>query len=383
MLLLAPSLAETAPQSDGDRTSVVSLWLRIGSSSDPCGKEGRAHLYEHLVPWTPYQGKPFQVICESQGVRFAAETGKDFISFTLHGRPQTVGSLVPGLLSSALNPVFGAELLQREKELIALELDRDSDDRLGLIHRHLEGVIFSGTGYAHPPSGWASGVANLSVSDFTQFMALIASAEAVLVRDGQIEPVTTRQTGVGQLVQQKHSCLPNENSLPAPSREIGWGMGWATSCSSRDVALWDLLADCLGERVGSNAMNRAEVKDWELAVRFRRHLVVLTVAATLNRAVPDLEKAVLAEMRDFAQRSFPVSMLMARVNRLVALHSLRQKNPLNRTRFAGLGWALFDDLKISDTYLASLLGTSPDAIRQVVKQVLMESPTVIRTAGGT
>ncbi|MDW8122637.1 MAG: insulinase family protein [Armatimonadota bacterium] len=379
LLILSPlhnNIITYRPQTK-DRV-VESLWIGVGSSLDPCGKEGLAHLYEHLVSWSLSGAQPLQVFAESQGVELSAETGKDFITFLLFGPQEQVKSVFQRLLKAASNPTLTAELVEREKELMRQELMANEEDAHWVLRSLLDTILFRQTGYAHPPTGWWESIQSLAPEDVRKFIERAKGAKVFRIRGAQntlFYDDLTESLGT-ELVTKVHYCEPLLRRRKKTSGESGASLGWVFPCEGRDWAKWELLALALRERLTQFLSTKREVRNWTLSLRPLRRQVVLSFTATTRSGLVDLPNGVLRVIRDLSDQSVPSSFVQQGIRTLLVDHRLKMVNPIEQVRLTGYGWALFDDPEWMVSYTESLKSVSPIEIQEFARRLRERPPAI-------
>lgn len=113
------------------REATVSASYRVGSVDDPPGKEGLAHLVEHLAFRAKPDGGPrIWTRLESAGVEFNAFTLPDSTRYDATGRPEDASSLLRIEADRLRDPLAGiAERdFLRERDVVLRELAERRDD---------------------------------------------------------------------------------------------------------------------------------------------------------------------------------------------------------------------------------------------------------------
>src|SRR5512133_1056909 len=103
---------------------MVSASYRAGSVDDPPGKEGLAHLVEHLAYRArPGGGATLWARLEAAGVEFDGRTGADATDFHAVGDPEQLGALLAVEADRLRDPLAGVgeEDLRREREVLVQE----------------------------------------------------------------------------------------------------------------------------------------------------------------------------------------------------------------------------------------------------------------------
>jgi len=205
----------------GDPLVSTRVWFDVGSSDDPVGKEGLAYVTGQLLEQGATTANKYEAILEklypiasSYGVRVDKEMT------TLSGRTHrdNVQTFLPLFLDAYLHPAFPAEDFERVRSDAVNYLEKSlryaSDEELGKAT--LQGAIFAGTGYAHPPQGTVSGLKSLTVDDVRAFYeAHFTREHAVVAMGGDVSDdlVGRLQASLAELPQK---AVPDRPLPPAP-----------------------------------------------------------------------------------------------------------------------------------------------------------------------
>lgn len=105
--------------------TLVAASYRIGSARDPAGKEGLAHLVEHLsFRARPGGGGALSERLEAEGVEFDGRTSADATDFHAVGDPDQLDALLRIEADRLRDPLAGVDeaVLRREREVVLQEL---------------------------------------------------------------------------------------------------------------------------------------------------------------------------------------------------------------------------------------------------------------------
>jgi zinc protease len=162
--------------------------IDAGSAFDPTGKEGLAHLVEHLYFRSGAPGVRAQV--EALGGFSNAYTTHDEVVYEITvpaGSFSTLMTLEERLLSAPVTGVSEA-LFQAERAVVTSELRQNYDHRgIGGVQAVVEALFPDGDPYRRPIIGTEASLAGLTLSDATQFGATnYRSERATLVLSGAV-----------------------------------------------------------------------------------------------------------------------------------------------------------------------------------------------------
>ncbi|EPX60699.1 putative protease [Cystobacter fuscus DSM 2262] len=120
--------------------------VRTGSRKDPEGKEGLAHLLEHVIFHGTYdvRGEDFQQAVKTAGGEFNGFTTAHSTTYVLQAPAESFLPLADQLVRIVTSPKLDPRQMQREVEIIRTE-SQDLGQGPG-FHEHLENSLFSGSG---------------------------------------------------------------------------------------------------------------------------------------------------------------------------------------------------------------------------------------------
>ena len=375
--------------------SVASLWVNCGSSADPKGREGTAHLLEHLLPLKPFNGTTIQIAMERQGALLLPETGRDFMAFHLQAPENVVAQVFPLLVETVKDLSFDPKVLEREKRLMWLETLSLYEDPLWLMKAMSEAKLFKGTTYAHPPTGWLETIERLSFEDAMQFhrkhflahnFALVAVVqnEATLnaLKATLADSNQTFTASVSLELLQGESFAPNlEPKLKmALSRhnEVFWGIGWRISLSAQEKVAMDALVSHLRRTVFPILFGQiGVVQEWNMVANPVKGEMALTINARLRPYTDLIEKWVRRVLWEISEKGLSDAEL-ARLKRSLAWEHYRNlNNPMLLVRELGWAWAIYGDPKIVERYSEEIANLSSEQIRQIAKRLSSTQPIVL------
>lgn len=111
--------------------SLISAWFQAGSFSDPIGKEGLAHFFEHLF-MTKTAKYPDRIerlkIIETLGIDFNAFTGKDFVEYHFECPEKNFFKSLDVLIDGLNNSLILEKDIEQEKKIILNERANNVND---------------------------------------------------------------------------------------------------------------------------------------------------------------------------------------------------------------------------------------------------------------
>lgn len=374
--------------------SAVSLWVNRGSGSDPKGKEGTAHLLEHLLPLKPFNGTTVQIAMEQRGALLVPETGRDFMAFHLQAPHNAIAQVFPLLVEAVKGLEFNPKVLEREKKLMQLEILALYEDPLWLMKAVLESRLFDDTTYSHPPTGWLETIERLSFEDALQFhrrhffasnLALIAvvpketnlmelrrgMADMTLLPSAELSPASTSVTGFSpSLESMMKKALSCHN-------EALWGIGWRIPLSADEKIIMDALVQHLRQTLLSHLFGQlGVVKEWGMVANPIRGELALTIMVRLQPYTDLVERWTMRVLRKLAESGLTETQL-THLKRSLAWEYYRNLNdPLRCIRELGWAWAIYGEPRIVGQYGEKIVNLTSEQIRQLAMRLNSIRPVI-------
>jgi len=374
--------------------SVASLWVNCGSSADPKGKEGTAHLLEHLLPLKPFNGTTIQIAMERQGALLLPETGRNFMAFHIQAPGNVIAQVFPLLVEAIRDLSFDPKVLEREKRLMWLEILALYEDSLWLMKAMLEARLFEGTTCAHPPSGWLETIERLGFEDAVQFhrknflahnFALIAvvqnettlNALKAILADSNLTFTTSASLELTQEGSFAPNLEPELKKALSRHNEVFWGIGWRISLSAQEKVAMDALASHLRRTVLPFLFGQiGVVQEWNMVANPVRGEMALTINARLRPYTDLVEKWVRQVLWEISGKGVTDAELACLKRNLAWEHYRNLNNPMRLVRELGWAWAIYGDPKIVERYGEGIANLSSEQIRQIAKRLNSTQPVV-------
>ncbi len=397
--------------------AVASLWVRSGSAADPVGREGTAHLLEHLLPLQPFDGKTVQMAMERKGTLLLPETGRDFMAFHLLAplsplpsvsRPIIPSSPVPRPSPQNLLDAFSlmATMLQdlrvdervvaREKALMRLELLGLHEEPFWVMKTLLEARVMSGTPFAHPPSGWLSTLETLTLDDARQFFrchfrAANCALIAVVPDEGTLTALGERATrfpfpnGAASLatvadksVRHEETLLPFLQRALTRHNEAFWGMGWRLEVAPHEKVAADALVIYLQQTLAPSVLGTmGVVQEWNLVANPVRNGLLLSVVARLRPTTEEPERRWRQALRHLAEKGVPEEEIRKVKWHLRWQYTRALADPLQCVRHLGWAWALHDTPHLLERYEELVNDLAPVHLQELVVRLLQSEPVSV------
>jgi predicted Zn-dependent peptidase len=146
------------------RSVSVGIWLRSGSRSEKAARNGIAHFTEHMV-FKGTERRSAEEIArsiDSIGGMMDAFTAKEMVSFNAKVLDEHLPVAWEVLSDLALHPLFDAEEIAREKQVVLEEIKMDQDNPESVAHEMLVENFWSGHPLGRPILGTPETVGNFS-----------------------------------------------------------------------------------------------------------------------------------------------------------------------------------------------------------------------------
>lgn len=374
--------------------SVASLWVNCGSSADPKGKEGTAHLLEHLLPLKPFNGTTIQIAMERQGALLLPETGRDFMAFHIQAPGNVIAQVFPLLVEAVKDLSFDPKVLEREKRLMWLETLALYEDPLWLMKAMLEAKLFEGTAYAHPPAGWLETIERLSFEDAFQFhrrhfLAHNFALVAVVQNEANLNALKATLADSNQTFTASASLelLQGESFAPnleprlkrALSRhnETFWGIGWRISLLAKEKVAMDALVSHLRRTALPLLFGQlGVVQEWNMVANPVRGEIALTINARLRPYTDLIEKWVRQVLWEISEKGLSDAELVHLKGSLAWEHYRNLSNPMRLARELGWAWAIHSDPRTVERYSEEIANLGSEQIRQIAKRLISTQPVI-------
>jgi zinc protease len=160
-------IAETMPL----EVVTLSLWLGVGSASEPDPINGMAHFLEHMIfKGTPdLQAGEFERFVEQRGALTNALTSQDYTQFYITTAPKDFADLAPLQIQLVMTPRLTADDFERERPVILEEIRRAEDNpRRRTFARSME-LVFDRLPYRRPVLGAREVIETLQVDQMRHF----------------------------------------------------------------------------------------------------------------------------------------------------------------------------------------------------------------------
>ncbi len=176
----------------------VDVRYPVGSANDPVGKEGLAHLVEHLLYEMEIvrDGKTTSIIAETRRLTsyYNAQTGRDYIHFEAQGLPEAMPEL---LRLEAERATLGcqaisADVFEREKEVVLNELRQRLGVDGGDLFAEFSRALFP-EGHPYQRVNTVESVSGIVLQDVCDFLThAFQQGRATVVVSGAVDEAKVR-----------------------------------------------------------------------------------------------------------------------------------------------------------------------------------------------
>ena len=167
----------------GRPTADVSVFVHTGSQHEAARDNGISHVVEHMA----FKGtatrdcQRINLDAEQLGAQVNAHTDKDHSAFHMSGLPGDAPAFVRMLGDIVLQPVFPADELERERQVILHEYVEDEDDALSVGFRLFDKLSFGTHPLAQPVIGQRRCIERLTRDDLLAYVQRQYSAANTVV----------------------------------------------------------------------------------------------------------------------------------------------------------------------------------------------------------
>ncbi|HET9155163.1 MAG TPA: insulinase family protein, partial [Myxococcaceae bacterium] len=203
--------------------AVVSV-VDVGGTLDPPGKEGLAHLVEHLTFRSVQDRKhPLNDLLEMSGAAsWNASTEWDVTTYHSIGAKDSLPALLTLEAARLVRPLEGVtpEVFEAERQVVKNELfQRDEQGLESVIFNRLSSAVFpKGHPNSRPVAGTETSIAALSLEDAREFVKRYYRPERVtLLIAGDVDPASLSQL-LGERIPPEFVDAPASGPVPVKSR---------------------------------------------------------------------------------------------------------------------------------------------------------------------
>jgi predicted Zn-dependent peptidase len=155
------------------RSAAIAINISVGSRDEPEGKNGVAHLLEHLL----FKGtelrssKEMSQQIEAAGGEMNGYTSKELTSYYVSTIDETLPTSQELLAEMVCRPLIDKKNIKTEKKVVTQEIKMSEDDPDGYSHELLVRAIWKGNPMANSEGGKIRDVTGINQSDIRQFFS--------------------------------------------------------------------------------------------------------------------------------------------------------------------------------------------------------------------
>lgn len=381
-------------------TCCVGVFVRSGSAHEPRALGGIGHVIEHMA----FKGTAtrdawgINLDAERLGAEVLAHTDKDHTAFQMCGLARDAAAFVRMLGDIVRQPVFPADELERERQVLLHEFAEVEDDPMDAAYRLFDRACFGLHPAAQPVIGTRALIERLTRGDLVDFVRRQYTGANVVVGAVGAVDVDAVLRAAEQAFGDMPAGTPHTVAMPAYRGDvraramagsgqahllIGGALPPLGAAAGGDATMAGAVAAAvLGEGVSSPLLQRVR-EQRPLAYHATCAADVLSVcgqfvveASTAPSMMEDLVREVAALLRRHAEHVDPVDLERARqqlrVKQLRALESPRQ-----RLEDAVLDLLALGRVRVIDEHLQRLDAADATAVRGVFQRLMTGGITAV------
>lgn len=371
----------------------MNLCCKVGSRYEGPREGGMCHLIEHMI----FKGTPTYPVgeiarqVEASGGDINAYTSFDETVFYINMASRYLDEGLKILADAALNPLFDAEELTREKEVVVEEISRAEDSPAQQVSEDLFRTAFTRHPYGRPIAGTRESVRAISRAELLSFYKKwYVGPNLILVIAGDFDTAKMRRH-----IQKLFGGFPAKNAPRVQSAKEPrqrkpraftramdiqgqyLALGYHTpELTHPDVPALDLLSHILG---GSDSSRLdQEVKEETGLVRAIETacytpeepcLFLIEAELTGHRTEPVLQK-ILQEIHRLQSDSVSTAELARAKTALRSSLVYERETVQGLSRKIGYFEIVAGDYRFEETYYQGLEEVTPERIQEVAKRYL-------------
>lgn len=175
---------------DGVRSVAVGIWVRSGGAHDPRGREGAAHMLEHMVfkGTRKRSARDIALSLESLGGWLDAYTSREHTCYQARVSAPHLGEALDVLADLVVNPRLEARDLQVERQVVLEEIAQVEDAPDDLVHELHGQRLWSGHPYGKPILGTEKSVRELALEAVVEAHSRYSGTNLVVAAAGSLDP---------------------------------------------------------------------------------------------------------------------------------------------------------------------------------------------------
>ncbi|MDR1025956.1 MAG: insulinase family protein, partial [Lactobacillus sp.] len=201
-------------------TASVGIWVKTGSAYEKESMNGISHFLEHMVFKGTKKRDSFAISedLEKVGGHLNAYTSREFTSFYAKVLKNDCELAVDVLSDLVMNPIFPAEELIKEREVVVQEIKQSIDTPDDIIFDHLQETAFANQSLGRAILGPQEKVRAFDAKGLRKYMkSNYAAANTVVCAVGNI-----KHKDLVKMVEQRMGHMQTETSFkPQKQKYIG------------------------------------------------------------------------------------------------------------------------------------------------------------------
>ena len=395
-------------QEDHRAPAVVSqVWYKVGAGNEHGGLTGLSHMLEHMMFKGTRKHPPgeFSRIIAANGGRENAFTGQDYTAYfqTLEKSRLPVSFELEADRMRNLK-LIEAEFVKEHQVVLEERRLRTDDQPRARMQEHFEAVAFTDSPYRNPVVGWPDDVAGLTLDDLKQwYTRWYAPNNATLVVVGDVDPAEVFKLAKKFFGPLKPSVLPpikpqgeveqlglRRLTVKVPAKLPNLLMGYKTPSlktapNETEAYALEVAAGILdggnSARFSSRLVRGQQIAatagaGYDLYTR-RSNLFTLEGTPAQGKSVPELESALLEEIRRLRDEPVPVEELQRVKAQVLASHVYQLDSMFYQAMQLGTAETVGLDWKKIQEYVEQVNAVTAEQVRAAARKYLVDDHLTI------
>lgn len=368
----------------------VQVWIGVGSRDEPAGKEGIAHLFEHML----FKGTKTRGVgeiasaVEAAGGDINAYTSMDHTVYHITIANEYAGTAMEILADVIQYSAFNAGELEREKLVVIEEIHRGNDNPSRIFSQELFKTAYKVHPYGRTVIGTPESVSSVTRRDMVNFhKAWYVPGNMKLLLVGGISAPEIFERAAGLFVEPGHKGNIREESVEPEQDEIrSFSLTMDTEparltfafpigeLTDPDTPVLDLAAAILSG--GRSARFPIHLRDkglvlsaWAYAYTPRDPGVFIVGATTTQDKVEIASRALLEQVARLQTEMISIQELNLARDQIINDKIFSRETVQGQAREIGYLALTLGDLDFNDTYYSRLQSVDSSDIMDVARRV--------------
>ncbi|UCG39573.1 MAG: insulinase family protein, partial [bacterium] len=368
----------------------LQVWVGVGSRDEPAGREGIAHLFEHML----FKGTVKRGVgeiartVEASGGDINAYTSMDHTVYHITIAREFFQTAVDILADAVLNSTFDAEELEKEKLVVIEEIHRGRDNPSRVFNEELFKAAFTVHPYGRTVIGTPESVSSVTRQDMVDFhrawyvpgnMKLVAvggvGADQVFEAAGRLFDVPAAEGAVRTVVREPEQGSMRSFSVVLDSEPARLALAFPIgSLTDPETPVLDLAAAILGS--GGSSRLTARLRDsglvhsaWSYAYTPVDPGIFVLGATTAQERVPQALEGLLREVARLQSEPVSEQELDRARDQILSDKIFSKETVEGQAREIGYVALTLGDLDFNDKYYSRLQSVEPSDILEVARRV--------------